>query len=70
MIDQRSVVVKAALGNIDLCLGRLRLLLCLAHTCLIFGGVDPRDDVACLDIVAFTHGQALQFTGHSGLDES
>ena len=49
--------------------GGFSLLLGLAYTRLVFGSVDPCDDLPGLDKVAFAHRQALQFARHPGLDK-
>ena len=47
----------------------ISLLFNLAHAREVFAGVNPGNDLAGLDKVAFAHRQALQLTRHTGLDD-
>ena len=69
MLHQRAVVIKIAPGNVDLGLGRLRLLLCLLYACLVFAGIDAGDDLPGLDALPFAYGEALQLTRNPRFDE-
>jgi len=68
LLDQRLVVVVAALRHLGLRCGRFGLRLCLAYARLVVAGVDARHDLASLDGVAFAHRQATDFAGDLCLD--
>ena len=68
MVDQRLVVVKLALGDIDLRLGRLRLLARLIHAQLQLAGINAAQQLPGFHNITLTHLQTLQLPRHARFD--
>ena len=68
-IDQSFVGVPLALRNFHLRFGRVRLLLGLRPTALVFGRINAREHLSGLDAVALAHRHFFEFTSNASFDD-
>ena len=69
LFQQRAVVVARLAGNLQLPARRLQRAAGLRDPGLIFAAIDPDQDLARSDRVAFAHQHLAHFAGHLGFDD-